>query len=95
VDLRSLRQFVGLASSALTRQLRTDLTATNVVLGGLDGALEPWWRTTTDDDLLHVRAALEAVGASHLAERALGGLSDGERQQILLARALLGLTPVN
>ena len=89
VDLRSLRQFVGLASSALTRQLRTDLTATNVVLGGLDGALEPWWRTTTDDDLLHVRAALEAVGASHLAERALGGLSDGERQQILLARALL------
>ena len=47
VDLRSLRSSVGLASSALTRQLRTDLTALEVVLGGLDGSLEPWWRTTT------------------------------------------------
>ena len=89
VDLRSLRSSVGLASSALTRQLRTDLTALEVVLGGLDGSLEPWWRTTTDDDRTHGLAALERAGVLHLAERTLGGLSDGERQQVLLARALL------
>jgi len=89
VDLRSLRSSVGLASSALTRQLRTDLTALEVVLGGLDGSLEPWWRTTTDDDRTHGRVALERAGVAHLAERTLGGLSDGERQQVLLARALL------
>lgn len=89
VDLRSLRSSVGLASSALTRQLRTDLTALEVVLGGLDGSLEPWWRTTTNDDRAHGLAALERAGVAHLAARTLGGLSDGERQQVLLARALL------
>ncbi len=89
VDLRSLRSSVGLASSALTRQLRTDLTALEVVLGGLDGSLEPWWRTTTNDDRAHGLAALERAGVAHLSARTLGGLSDGERQQVLLARALL------
>jgi iron complex transport system ATP-binding protein len=89
VDLRSLRSSVGLASSSLTRQLRTDLTALEVVLGGLDGSLEPWWRVNSDDDRDHARVALERAGVLHLAERTLLGLSDGERQQVLLARALL------
>jgi iron complex transport system ATP-binding protein len=35
-----------------------------------------------------VDAALSAVGASPLAERRVGELSDGERQRVLLARAL-------
>ena len=89
VDLRLLRSRVGLASSALTRQLRTDLTALEVVVGGIDGSLEPWWRTTTDDDEAIAYETLEMVGVLHFASHRLGSLSDGERQQVLLARALL------
>ena len=89
VDLRLLRSRVGLASSALTRQLRTDLTALEVVVGGIDGSLEPWWRTTTEDDEAIATEALKTVGVLNLASHRLGSLSDGERQQVLLARALL------
>ncbi len=89
VDLRLLRSRVGLASSALTRQLRTDLTALEVVVGGIDGSLEPWWRTTTENDEAIAYEALKTVGVLSLASHRLGSLSDGERQQVLLARALL------
>lgn len=45
-----------------------------------------------DDDV--VRAALTDVGAGGLAPRRVGELSDGERQRVLLARALAQDTPV-
>jgi iron complex transport system ATP-binding protein len=94
VDLRCLRARIGLVSSALTRQLRTDLTALEVVIGGLDGSLEPWWRTTTTSEVDAARGMLDRVGVSALAEQRLGALSDGERQQVLLARALFADPPL-
>jgi iron complex transport system ATP-binding protein len=39
-------------------------------------------------DRAAVRAALVSVGAEHLAARPVGELSDGERQRVLIARAL-------
>ncbi|MCE7080256.1 ABC transporter ATP-binding protein [Streptomyces sp. ST2-7A] len=44
-------------------------------------------RTTADDEGI-CAAALERVHASHLAERSFGGLSGGEKQRVLIARAL-------
>lgn len=41
------------------------------------------------DDRAAARAALERVGALHLAERDYTGLSGGERQLVLIARALV------
>ncbi|QCR50773.1 ABC transporter ATP-binding protein [Streptomyces sp. WAC05458] len=42
----------------------------------------------TDEDRRACAAALEGVGAAHLADRGLLTLSGGERQRVLLARAL-------
>ncbi len=89
VDLRQLRSKLGLVSSGLSRQLRSELTALEVVVCGIDGALEPWWRTYDEQCYDAARAALDAVGMAALAGRALAGLSDGERQQVLVARALV------
>lgn len=47
-----------------------------------------WWGRLTDKDEKIVEWAIEAVGATNLAKRNVGELSDGERQKIMIARAL-------
>ena len=87
-DVRQLRTRIGLVSGAITRLLRAELSAHDVVVTGRHAALEPWWHTYTDDD--HARAdELLAAGGVDPA-RAFGVLSEGERQQTLLARAVMG-----
>ena len=50
--------------------------------------------TTTAADRQMVAQAPELVGISHLATRRIGTLSDGERQKVMVARALAQHTPV-
>ncbi|MGA4857383.1 ABC transporter ATP-binding protein [Streptomyces koyangensis] len=48
-----------------------------------------FWEGDTAEDAAQARAALERVGAAHLADRRLDELSGGERQRVLIARALV------
>jgi len=89
VDLRTLRARLGLVSSSLLRQLRPGLTALEVVVCGLDGALEPWWRTYDAAAWEAARSCLADVGLLDRAASPIGILSDGERQQVLVARTLI------
>ncbi len=50
VDVRTLRPRVALVSGAVTRQLRADVPARDVVASGRYGALETWWNRYTLDD---------------------------------------------
>lgn len=90
VNVWSLRNRIGLASSALADQLRPDLTALDVVKTAKHGALEPWWHTYDDEDHAEALACLDRMHVGHFAERTLGTLSSGERQRVLLARTLMG-----
>lgn len=90
VDVRRLRVRVGYASAAMANQLRPTVTARDVVVTARYGALEPWWHDYTDADHAEAEAALARVGASDLGPRPFGVLSSGERQRVLLARALSG-----
>src|SRR5690606_15556372 len=47
-----------------------------------------WWGNLTPHDGEVVRWAIRAVGAGVLADRPVQELSDGERQKIMIARAL-------
>ncbi|MEO7428879.1 MAG: ABC transporter ATP-binding protein [Acidimicrobiales bacterium] len=89
-DVRSLRTRIGLASPAFGELLRPALTATEVVMTGRNAALEPWWHSYDDADRAQARSLLERFGVGHGAERAVGTLSSGERQRVLLARAFAG-----
>jgi iron complex transport system ATP-binding protein len=47
-----------------------------------------WFGRITEHDRAVVQWAIDAVGAGHLAERDFAQLSDGERQRVMVARAL-------
>jgi len=87
-DVRRLRERVGFASASMADLLRSDLLVTDVVMTARNAALEPWWHDYDEDDRANARRALERVGVPHLAERRFGACSSGERQRVLVARAL-------
>ena len=87
-DVRRLRSSVGFTSAAMADMLRPSLSAVEVVMTAKHAALEPWWHSYSSDDASRARAALERVGCGHRAGQRFGTLSSGERQRVLLARAL-------
>jgi iron complex transport system ATP-binding protein len=84
-----LRPRVALVSGAVTRQLRADVRARDVVASGRYGALETWWNRYTLDDWEKADRLLARGGVSDVGDRPFGVISEGERQQVLLARALM------
>lgn len=89
VDVRELRRRIGLVSAAVAKMIVPGLAAREVVVSGQKGALEPWWHTYAPDDQAQAVALLAAAGFESIAERPFGVLSEGERQQVLLARAVM------
>jgi iron complex transport system ATP-binding protein len=88
-DWRAVRARVGFVSGALVRSLRPGLAAIDVVVTGKYGALEPWWHSYSAADRARAHALLAQAGVGDLGERAFGVISEGERQQVLLARMLM------
>ena len=89
VDVRTLRPRIALVSGSVTRQLRADLPARDVVVSGRHGALETWWHTYSDEDWAEADRLLDEAGFAAIATRPFGVISEGERQHVLLARALM------
>ena len=88
-DIRVLRRRIGLASAALAAQLRPELSAEDVVMTAKYAALEPWWHRYDEEDRERARACLRRFDVEGDAHRALGTLSSGEQQRVLLARSLM------
>jgi iron complex transport system ATP-binding protein len=53
-----------------------------------------FWGALRTDDKRIVQEALRQVGAAHLSNRPVETLSDGERQKVMIAKALAQQTPV-
>jgi iron complex transport system ATP-binding protein len=89
-DARALRTRVAIVSQAMLRSLRPTLSAHDVVLTGRHAALEPWWHHYELVEHDRADALLADAGLSHISAQEFGVLSEGERQQVLLARVLMG-----
>ena len=89
VDVRRLRERIGLVSASVAKMLVPSITGLDVVLTARHGALEPWWHHYDDDERARARELLEKAGFGYTADRPFGVLSEGERQQVLLARSLM------
>jgi iron complex transport system ATP-binding protein len=87
-DWRDLRLQVGVVTSAFALAIPPAETAVETVMSGKFAQLDLWHRVTRADH----RAAmswLRFVGLATLADRAWAYLSQGERQRVLIARALM------
>ena len=86
-DWRDLRCHLGLVSSALHAHVPAGETALDTVISGRYDQLDLWTRPTPQD----IRAAkglLRRLRLTPLAQRPWMVLSQGERQRVLIARAL-------
>lgn len=90
VDVRRLRERIGLVSAAVAHRVVPHLTAHEVVLAGAYAAIEPWWHLFSADQREKAAQLLHAAGFAYILDRPFGALSEGERQQVLLGRALMG-----
>ena len=88
-DTRRMRERVAFVSQSLLRQLRATMTTFEAVISGRNAALETWWHDYQPEDRERAHELLERAGLGGSGERAFGLLSEGERQQVLLARALM------
>lgn len=86
-DWRLLREKIGLVSGNLIPRFNEDETALEVVACGLRGHINLWTPPTPGESRA-ARRWLARVEAAALADRPWGVLSQGERQRVLIARAL-------
>ncbi|WP_309382973.1 ABC transporter ATP-binding protein [Cerasicoccus frondis] len=88
-DWSKLRQRIGLVSSGISQKVPIDETALNTVLSGPKAQLGYWTRNQEMADDNFARECLERLGVANLADRAWLYLSQGERQRVFIARALM------
>jgi iron complex transport system ATP-binding protein len=87
-DVRALHPRISHTSHVLAERMPPDLAVRTVVLTGKRATLSPWFQEFDDTDDRRAAALLEQVGCGHLAARRFATASQGERQRVLLARAL-------
>jgi iron complex transport system ATP-binding protein len=87
-DVRALHPRISHTSHVLAERIPGGLTVRTVVLTGKRGVLSPWFQDYDEDDLHRAAIVLERVGCGDLAERRFDRCSQGERQRVLIARAL-------
>ncbi len=88
VDLRPLRNRIGVVSAGVVGLLHRLGTAETLVASARHGATRPVPEITAGDREF-ARAALDRVGAGHLSTRTCKHLSQGEWQRVQIARALV------
>lgn len=88
-DVRTLRERIAFSSPALAARLEPSMTALEVVMTARYAALAPWWHRYTDADRERAFHLLREWRCEALAGHSFPTLSAGERQRVLLARALM------
>lgn len=87
-DWRALRTQIGLVSSSVRQKMAEEEPALETVVSGKFAMIDLWARVTRTDRQRALRL-LRQVESAHLAERPWHVLSQGERQRVLIGRALM------
>ena len=87
-DWREVRRAVGLVSSSLGHKIEPDQTARDVILSGREAQIN-FWGKVPPAEARRAAQVLRQIKAAHLADRPWRYLSQGERQRVLIGRALM------
>lgn len=87
-DWRELRQHIGLVSSSIRQMMADTEPALETVVSGKFAMIDFWGRLTRADRARGLRL-LRQIECEHLANRPWLVLSQGERQRVLIGRALM------
>jgi iron complex transport system ATP-binding protein len=87
-DWRALRKHIGLVSSSVRQLMADEETALETVVSGKFAMID-LWRCGSPADRRRARHLLQRVEGAALAARPWRVLSQGERQRVLIARALM------
>jgi iron complex transport system ATP-binding protein len=92
VSLWDLREHIGVVDPA--HKLIEWLTVEDVVLTGSSGTVQPLWDRYGETERERARGLLKLLGCLSLAEREISTCSQGERQRVRIARALMPDPPL-
>lgn len=87
-DMRALKERIGWVSSALFTWLPARQPAREVVATGIHATIGNW-HELSEEDLAQAEAALDRIGAHTVKDKRYGVLSQGEKQRVMIARALI------
>jgi iron complex transport system ATP-binding protein len=89
VDVFELRPRIGLASSSIAQRIPNGEQVVDVVVSAGYSVLGRWREAYGRLDVRRAGKLLDRMGVGGLAERTYGTLSQGERQRVQIARALM------
>ncbi len=87
-DWRELRKRIGLVSSSIRQLMADDEPALETVISGKYAMID-YWGAVLPTDRRQAIEILKKIECAHLAKRPWGVLSQGERQRLLIGRALM------
>jgi iron complex transport system ATP-binding protein len=87
-DVRGLRERIAFVGHAVADEIPGGLGVRDVVLTGKHRTLVPWLQAFDDADRVRADELLERFGCAGLDGQSYAACSQGERQRVLLARAL-------
>lgn len=87
-DMRALKERIGWVSSTLFEWLPARQSARQVAATGIHATIGNWHELSADD-LLRADDALRRIGAYAFRNKRYGVLSQGEKQRVMIARALV------
>jgi len=87
-DLRELRKETGLVSAFLDSMIKDDRKVVELVVSGKFGSTRTW-EEVQEADVERARSLLRSVGCAEQIGKTLSELSQGERQKVEIARALM------
>lgn len=87
-DWRELRKRVGMVSSSVRQLIHEEDTALEVVASGKDATIGAW-HAVKAADRKRALPLMEQIECENLVERPWAVLSQGERQRVLIGRALM------